>query len=816
MRVPYNWLAEFVDLQDCKPETLMNELSLKAFEVEDLEMIGANLEGPLLAGKICEISKHPDADKLQVTKVQLNSHKPEELKQIVCGANNIAVGQIVPVALPGATVINRKTAEALAIKESKIRGVFSEGMLCSASELGQESDFEGILILSPETELGQNLIKPRAVVLNIASRSNRGDALCLQGIAREAAACLGKNLKIDFYSQDFQVKFKQLTQTLPSLKAEIHASEACKQIVFLQIDNVKVKQSPAWLQEKLKLAGISSINNVVDIGNYVMLETGQPMHIYDANKLDLNESLNVRYAEAGEKLQALNDQCYDLQKTNLLIAQKNEVLALAGLMGGLASSVQSQTQNLLLEFACFKPSVIRHSSRASGLASESSRRFERGTDPALIQIALNQAVDLIQQLAGGKLSAFAGAFSTEHSQPPILNLALNLDNYQKIMGQGIEASEAIKTLNLLGFTSQLQAANSLSVQVPSYRQADITREIDLIEELARLQGLNNLPFIPLPKIKQQIPEPESTAAFKQSLLSQGYTEIISSSLVPQQPDQKDIINMKNPLSQDHASLRASLVPGLLKTANLNFRRGQSEIRFFEIGKIYHAPPVSAVQSLNEKETGSQETAKLAILLASKQQSSNWQGRVLGSADFYELKGLLEILLKSKGNLVFQKPAEAELPALAHPGICAVLKFNGRELGYVQQIHPLVAQSYDLPANTLVSELLLEPLLKKQSFKPIQLNDQPILYRDFTIDFAPEAELVEHQQITNLVQKNKLEHLQNIKLLDLYRQNGHTSLTYRLVFQAPAQERLDGEKISSQIELLKDQMQKQFSQASFRI
>ncbi len=816
MKIPLEWLSEFVDLNNILPETLAEELSLKAFEVEDLEYIGASLKGPLVAGKILEISKHPNADKLQITKTQIAEN--QEPKQIVCGARNIEVGQIVPVALPNAQVLNRSTGEVLQIKESKIRDVFSQGMLCSASELGLESDTDGILVLPENTLLGTDLIeelklKPQ-IVLNVASRSNRGDGLCLQGIARETALCVNRNLKIDYYKQNFEQQFTELTQDLPEIK--INNLEFCHQIGFIQIENITIAQSPDWLKEKLKLAGISSINNIVDITNYIMLEIGQPMHAYDLNTLNLQNGLSVQLACQGQTLETLDKQICKLGSKNLLISDCDKPLSLAGVMGGLAGSIQNDTKNILFEAACFVPSSIRASSRSAGISTESSRRFERGTDYNLIKIALLKAVQMVKQLAGGEVKAFGLALNSSLNEQFAINktINLNLKDFEKLISLSISPSQAQNLLEQLGFAVQIIDNNQISVSVPSFRLNDIKRPIDLIEELARFMGLNQIPFNALPGVSNLLKTDKNLFNLKTSLRAQGYSETISSSLVkPSENQEENTISMKNPLSKDYAQLRTSLIDGLLSAASINTKRQQNQIRLFEVGKAYFA--INPQAESNIKQTNTQEILNLGLILSCKGKTANWQNNIQNSADFYELKGILENITNHKLNFLPNSPAQAfgRFDYLLHPNIKAYIQLNGKFIGFLGKIHPLQADKFNISENTFIAQLVLESLLKPRKFKLKELNDNPVLQRDFTIDILENAQ-ISHSEIEKLVKENKLNHLQDISLLSLYKAtDGKTSLSYRLCFQAD--ENLNSEIINKQIENLKNSLQKQFPLVSFR-
>ncbi|HEY9886393.1 MAG TPA: phenylalanine--tRNA ligase subunit beta, partial [Vampirovibrionales bacterium] len=395
-----------------------------------------------------------------------------EPKQIVCGAKNISVGQIVPVALPGSVVTNRKTGEALVIKTGKIRGVASGGMLCAANELGIEEESEGIYILPESTKIGLDLIeelnlKPKAV-LNIESRSNRGDALCMLGIAREVSACLNSPLKKDVYKETIS---SEVFGKIGWLKSQIVSEEVCSKVGFVKLKNVQVKESPDWIKEHLSEAGISCINNIVDITNFVMLEIGQPMHAYDEAKVDSENAICVQWAGKeyeGQKFIGLDEKEYKLSSKNLLITNNQEVLSLAGVMGGMKSSINENTKDIILEAACFEPWCVRQTSRSVGTVSESSRRFERGTNVELVEIALSRAIALLVEHAGAEVE---GHTFTSNKISKEVTIEFDLEFYERIVGHPIKAERAEEILNNLGFVVEKLSIETFKITIPIYRQS---------------------------------------------------------------------------------------------------------------------------------------------------------------------------------------------------------------------------------------------------------------------------------------------------------------------------------------------------------
>lgn len=686
-----------------------------------------------------------------------------------------------PVALPGSCVINRQTGEPLPIKTGKIRDIESGGMLCSGSELGLEGG-EGIYILPNEITIGTDLIenlnlKPKAV-LNVASRSNRGDALSVLGIARETAATLKTSLKKDFYKNDYKSQFDHLIKSVQTVDSAIESPKACHVLGFFKINNVKITESPDWLKEKLKLAGISSINNIVDITNYVMLELGQPMHAYDANKLDFSSPIVVRFAKEGEKLLTLDEEEQKLISENLLIADNKNPLSLAGVMGGMPSSITNETTSILLEAACFEPSCVRRSSRLSGISTESSRRFERGTDPELVKISLLQALKLIQEIVGGELEGISYINNLQAVKNKTIQFSFT--RFFELIGQKVSLKEALDIFENLGLKVVTQTEDNFEVEIPSYRARDLERPIDLIEEIARFIGLNKIQSHPLPGISKFLQNPPSTKIIKESLIAQGYLESVFSSLVPAQEAELDAIKMKNPLSKEHSQLRKSLLPGLLSAVASNFRRQIDSVRLFEIGKVYSAN--LSADNVNERSTGCREEQTLGIILSEKLSSINWQGKTQTAGDFFELKALVELLCERRGKLQFNK--SDSISEFFHPGISAEIVLNGRKIGELGQIHPLKAEEFELPTNTFFAQLHLEPLTKPVKLKLKALNENSLLNRDFTIDLPANSPLT-NNLIERAIESNKFKNLQNFKLLSLYqpKDKATQSISYRLVFQA---------------------------------
>ncbi|MDX1918751.1 MAG: phenylalanine--tRNA ligase subunit beta [Candidatus Caenarcaniphilales bacterium] len=802
MKVPIEWLSDFVDLGEIPLIELAERISLHAFEVEGIEYPGANLKGPLVVGEILAIEKHPNADKLQITQTRV---APEQIVQIVCGAINIAVGQKVPVALPGSLVINRKTGEPLSIGEGVIREIASAGMLCSSSELGLEGD-EGIKILDPQAPIGADLldylgIKPQPV-LEIASRSNRGDALSIQGMAREVSAILNQHLKLDFYDRGFGERLAQTTTRLPAVPAEILDMETCAGIGFLRIDAVQIAPSPSWLTERLSQAGIKSINNIVDLTNYVMLELGQPLHGYDASKI--NQGFQVRIARQGDAFLALDQNQYKLSSECLVIAQGDETLALAGVMGGAASAINENTTSVIYEAACFSPKNVRRSSRITGISTESSRRFERGTDLALIPIALQRIADLTLELAGGQISAFS---HTGNKTIPRVQIPLTLQEVARLLGYMPEKAELIKVLERIGIKLILDDRENLVFEIPSYR-ADLSRPVDLVEEVARLIGFDQITSTALPGFMKIWEIDPIQTILSRRLIQSGYHEITLSSLVPES-DSNDAIKMLNPLSREHAELRQSFIPGLLQAARYNFYHQADQVRLFELGRVYSSDPKVKADLKN---TATRETEMLGIILSTDNPINDWSGGAK-RGDFFELKGVVSNL---SSGLSFQKIMSPSLDW--HPEICAsILNSQSETVGMIGKLHPLCAKEYDLPQETFVAHLKIEKLLANQVFKLKPSAEKQTLWRDFTIDLENYPVEIQCADLEKLIWEIDPAYLRELQVVSLYQKasaNGQAALTFRLGFQSD-EINLTSDQINQSIDLVKQKIASKYSFASFR-
>ena len=813
MKLSYNWLKDFVDIEDIRLEELADRLTMSAFEVEEIEATREAIDSKVVLGKIEEIRPHENADKLQVTKTSIGS----ETFQIVCGAKNIKEGQLVPVALVGAWVTDRKTGNKFQIKDSKIRGVESFGMLCSAEELGfsedevnaiTEKQGDGIYIMNSDAALGTSIEEvlglEKDYVLEVGARSNRGDALSVMGQARELAAILKKTLK---KPQEPKLEHKPgLTTIEPKVDSD------CDLFYTVAIKNIEIKESPAWLKNRINAMGIKSINNIVDISNYVLLERGQPMHFYDMNKLTGN-TLSVRRAKAGERIFTLEEKEHNLTDINLVIADEAKPVCLAGVMGGMECSINDKTTDILIELAVFSPSVVRKSSRAAGVESESKRRYERGVDKGQSHSALLKAISLILELAGTDKTELGEIKTAGSDKTDKMTVTLRFSELEKILGISIPEKEITELLANLDITKESSNKEAIEFSIPSFRQNDVTREIDLIEEIGRLYGFDQIPEQAAPaalftSTKDVLNFTQSQEEIRKAFQSYGFSEVKLSSLVGKavskldeeaknllQADNFEIIAMDNPLSQEHSYLRRSLIPGLVQAASRNYAYDKNkDIKLFEIGKVYG-------------NTGEcQEINRLGAILIKTE--TNWLNKKEATLaeNFYSFKSVIEELFQAASFSSTQSSGQQ----LIHPGISAEVKYQGKNIGLLAKLHPSVQKEWDLPGEAYVVELDL-PRSKNVKFKAI--TNTPAILRDITVD----SKLgLESQDLINFIKKTSPKTLKEIKVSSLYiREQGNLELennkstTLSMLWQDD-KDTLKGDEIDSNIEKLKGLLEKELS------
>lgn len=744
MKVSLNWLREFVAFsQDA--HALADLLTRAGVEVESIETRGAAIDKVVVA-QIVESKQHPNADRLSVCFVDDGS---SERRQIVCGAKNYKVGDKVPLALPGAVLPGD-----FKIKVGKLRGVESQGMLCSARELRLADDADGLLILPPGAPIGASLAElfPADTILDVEITPNRADLLSHLGIAREIAALSSSKLISLPAPRDFPGGSS-------GLKIELQAQEQCSFYSGRKISGVKIGPSPDWLRSRLESLGVRSINNVVDVTNLVMLELGQPLHAFDADKV--SGGIIVRLARAGEKFDALDGRTYELTPNDLLIADHERGVAIAGVMGGEDSGVTDSTTNIILESAYFSPANIRRTSRRLGLVSESSYRFERGVDPASLLAASERATELIVSLAGG---AAQKAENVGVIPPADRRVALRNERCAALMGCDIAEVESHSILTSLGLEK-----SGLEWLVPSYRQ-DLTREIDLIEEVVRVFGIEKIPGRTMARFAANSLADSAhdwRMKTRERLVNRGFYEARTISLVSEKAAaNSDAVRLRNPLGEDQSILRPSLLPGLFAVLERNARVSTDRLRFFEIGRTFHG-------------IGSEETTSLGIVFAGPRRPASWNDAGPRDAGMFDLKGVIENLDVEE---ISWRPTNDSRFILA-----AEVWAGNERIGIAGQLAPAAARTLGVSSVVLAAELDLHFAERSKVRRFSDLEKFPAVTRDIAM-IVPIT--TSHEQIAGVISKANEPLLTRCDLFDFFIDPkgdkvpaGKKSLAYSLTYRA---------------------------------
>ncbi|MEH1909858.1 MAG: phenylalanine--tRNA ligase subunit beta [Nostoc sp.] len=789
MRISLNWLRELVEIK-LSPEELAETLTMAGFEVEEIEDRRTWANG-VVVGKVLERQPHPNADKLSVCQVDIGA---DEILNIVCGAANVKADIYVPVATTGTYLPNID----LKIKPAKLRGVASQGMICSLKELGLPTDVDGIHIFTQENlPLGSDvrpLLGLDDVILDLTATANRADALSMVGVAREVAALTGGKLSI------VEPGEVSIPKSAGNLALKIADTQACPAYIGTVIEQVKIAPSPEWLQQRLRAAGVRPISNVVDITNYVLLEWGQPLHAFDCDRLQSvagseNLTIGVRFANNGESFKTLDGQTRTLSTQNLLITANEKPVALAGVMGGEETEVHEGTQSLVLEAALFDSVAIRRSSRSAGLRSEASGRYERGVNRAELEIANRRALSLISELASGIIVQQEIADTRPHPSTWSRSIALRLNRVNQILGPidleedtgELQEQDVERILTALGCqltpSSNVPGEDSThqptwSVSVPPYRYRDLEREIDLIEEIARLYGYNKFcDTLPEKAEAGYLPlDQELIRKLRAFLRAEGLTELIHYSLV--KPGEDRGIVLTNPLFVEYSALRTDLISGLIDAFQYNLEQGNGALNGFEIGQIFW-----------REEDGLQETEALAGIVGGDISVGKWSksGREQ-PITWFEAKGILESVFRQLGlEIEFQPDRRDER---LHPGRTASLWIRGNRLGIFGQLHPQLRREKGLPDSVYVFQLDLDVLLDSleqdeilvPTFSPY--STYPASDRDIAF-FAPvKVSVAEIQKVITKAGKDLLE---SVELFDEYRgenvPEGQRSLAFRLIYRA---------------------------------
>ncbi|MDK4651948.1 phenylalanine--tRNA ligase subunit beta [Kingella kingae] len=754
MQLSYTWLKTQAN-PNLSADQLSHLLTMAGLEVEEQGAAAPDFSGVVVA-EVKSVEKHPDADRLNVTQVDAGTG---ELIQIVCGAPNVKAGIKVPCALPNALLPND-----FKIKPTKMRGVVSNGMLCSAKELGLEDKVGGLLVLPENAPVGQNIrefLDLDDAIFTLKITPNRTDCLSIKGIAREVSAltqCEFNPIQINHIA----------TQTTQKQAVQIDAPQDCGRFISRVISGVNATAaSPDWLVQRLERSGIRSISPLVDIGNYVMLEIGQPMHVFDADKI--SGSLHVRRAKNDEVLDCLNEKTVTLSDNTLVIADEQQALSIAGLMGGSASAVSDETKNIVLEAAWFNPLIISGKSRQYGFGSDSSFRFERGVDSELQRDAIERATELVVQICGGEVGEIVEVLG---DLPTAKTVEVRTARVEKVLGVSIENQRIETILQHLGLQPE-KTVDGFRVTAPSFRY-DIEIEADLIEEIARVYGYENIPddYTSGKLAMLKLPENRhSRFGVYQKMAARGFQEVVSYAFVDEQWEQdfannQDPIRLQNPLAAQYAVMRSTLMGGLIEILQNNLNRKQNRVRVFEIARIFRKENNQFVQ-----------TERVGGLVYGSALPEQW-GEKSHPVDFYDLKADVETLLRGK-NAAFVK---AEHSAL-HPGRCAAIVVDGVNVGIIGELHPKWTQKYDLPQAPLLFELDMDAVLTTEKVRYQAVSKFQAGRRDLAFVLPENVAFADLQAALGQV-NNPI--IQGIELFDVYRGAGlpenHKSLAVKISLQ----------------------------------
>ena len=811
MRISLNWLRELVELT-LTPEELAETLTMAGFEVEDIEDRRTWANGVVI-GKVLECQPHPNADKLSVTRVDIGT----DSLNIVCGAANVRADIYVPVATVG-TYLPKIDVK---IRAAKLRGVRSEGMICSLAELGLAKESAGIHIFEPENiQVGSDarpLLGLDDVILDLTATANRADALSMVGIAREVAALTGATLKLP---EPGEISIPKAT----GLALRISQLQACPAYIATVISQVKIGPSPDWLQQRLQAAGVRPISNVVDITNYILLEWGQPLHAFDRDRLQSvgahgraavpdTLTIGVRFAQGGETLKTLDSQTRTLSAQTLLITANDQPIALAGVMGGEETEVHEGTQSLVLEAALFESVAIRRSARSQGLRTEASARYERGINSAELEVACRRALTLINQLAGGIPNQQIADIRVD-SAVSTRSIELRLERVNQVLGPTdlgettgeLQPKDIQRVLTALGcqLTPAPDKAGVWMVSVPPYRHRDLEREIDLIEEIARLYGYDKF-CDTLPDQTEQgylAVEQQIGRRLREAFRATGLTELIHYSLV--KPGQERQVVLTNPLFAEYSALRTDLIDGLIEAFQYNLEQGNGSLNGFEIGRIFW-----------QEEDGLQEAEALAGILGGDRSSGKWtRGGREQPMTWFEAKGVLESVFQRLGLTVEYQPQHQD--SRLHPGRTASLWLRGNRLGTFGQLHPQLRQRLGLPDAVYVFQLDLDVLMDfldedenlTTRFHPY--STYPAADRDIAFFASVEITVAELTRAITYAAGNLLE---SVELFDEYRgenvPSGQRSLALRLVYRS-SDRTLTDEEVESVHQKVRESLVEKFS------
>ena len=780
MKFSESWLREWVN-PTISSDELARQITMAGLEVDAVEAVAGEFSGVLI-GEVVECGPHPDADKLQVTKINLGADFNDgELVDIVCGAKNCRLGLKVAVATVGAVLPGD-----FKIKKAKLRGVASHGMLCSESEIGLSDSADGIMELAQDAPLGlcvREYLDLNDVSIDVDLTANRGDCLGLKGLAREVGVL-----------NSMSITEPEIVAVQPSiddnLEITLTANEACPRYLGRIIKNIDVNaKTPLWMVEKLRRSGTRAIDPVVDVTNYVLLEQGHPMHAFDLAKID--GAINVRYANQNEKLVLLDGKEVTLSTETLVIADtgsngSGKVLAMAGIFGGqdsgVSTSAEAPSKDIFLESAFFAPLSILGKARQYGLHTDSSHRYERGIDPELQRDAMERATTLLLDIVGGQAGPIVEAVN-EADLPKAKTVTLRREKLDGRIGHHINDDTVSEILTRLGFTLSFASAGKESVWtvvVPAYR-FDIKIEVDLIEEVARIFGYNNIPNVS-PKatltMRAQKEAQLSVRKLRHTLVNRGYQEAITYSFVDPKTQslihpEQEVMTLPHPISSEMSVMRLSLWTGLLQSVAYNQNRQQGRIRLFEVG-LRFIPDESV-------ENGVRQDNMIAGVITGQRNEEHWSMEK-SAADFYDLKSDVEALLSLTADSLSFEFLKVEIDAL-HPGQTAAIYRNGTLVGHIGALHPELERKLGLNGRTLVFELLLSEILTQNIPQACEISRFPSNRRDIAVVVKED---VDAKNVLQLIEKVGGNYLIDLNLFDVYRgesiELGFKSLAIAMILQ----------------------------------
>lgn len=771
MQFSEQWLREYTN-PAISTDALSHLLTMAGLEVEDLVPAGTVFNKVVVA-EILSAEKHSDADRLQVLKVNVGGAEP---LQIVCGASNARAGLKSACALVGAVLPEFE------IKQAKVRGVESFGMMCSEKELGLAAESAGILEFPADAPVGQDIREYLSLndqLFTLKLTPNRADCLSIIGIAREVAALTGAGLSLPSFAN-------VAASIADSKQVSVADQSACPRYCGRMIKGVDAKaKTPDWMVRRLECSGLHSISAIVDITNYVLLELGQPMHAFDANKL--NGDIQVRWAKPAEEITLLNQQTVKLDKDMLVIADNSGAIAMAGVMGGQSTAVSDETTDIFLESAFFTPDTIVGKGRRFGISTDSSYRFERGVDYLITAQAMERATSLVLEICGGQAGAVTEVQASLPSRQPT---TLRMDKLNSILGITLEASLVAKLFDQLGFAYQ-QEAGRFVVTPPSYR-FDIEREEDLIEEIARLHGYDNIPAIAPVADLCMLPDSEaqtSRHALQDTLVANGYQEVVTYSFVDESWERDLLgnahpIKLKNPIASNLSVMRSGLWGGLLDALVYNLNRQQTRARLFEIGAVY-----------SKAQAGYQETARISGLAYGDALPEQW-GEAARAVDFYDVKVDVDAL--TGGRAEYRAAQHSAL----HPGQCAEVLLNGKVIGFIGKLHPKWQQHYQLPKGAVLFELDLAPLQAGSVASYQEVTKFPPVRRDMAVLVD---EKVSSGDLLAAMQQAQVPFVTEIALFDVYRGKGipenQKSLAFMVMMQDSQKSMVDADADKAMATLL---------------